>query len=83
MPFIQITIAEGHDAATKRALVTRVSAAAAAAETWVTSDRLVAASCPSAMVICMNGMGAAPFRDGGQVTDLVNPPSTSMTCPVI
>ena len=31
MPFIQITIAQGHDAATKRALVTRVSAAAAAA----------------------------------------------------
>jgi 4-oxalocrotonate tautomerase family enzyme len=31
MPFIQITIAEGHDAATKRALVTSVSAAAAAA----------------------------------------------------
>ena len=31
MPFIQITIAEGHDAATKRALVTQVSAAAAAA----------------------------------------------------
>ena len=31
MPFIQITIAEGHDAATKRALVTGVSAAAAAA----------------------------------------------------
>ena len=31
MPFIQITIAEGRDAATKRALVTQVSAAAAAA----------------------------------------------------
>jgi 4-oxalocrotonate tautomerase len=31
MPFIQITIAQGHDAATKRALVTQVSAAAAAA----------------------------------------------------
>lgn len=31
MPFIQITIAEGHDAATKRALVTQVSAAAATA----------------------------------------------------
>jgi 4-oxalocrotonate tautomerase len=31
MPFIQITIAQGHDAATKRALVTEVSAAAAAA----------------------------------------------------
>ena len=31
MPFIQITIAEGHDATTKRALVTQVSAAAAAA----------------------------------------------------
>lgn len=29
MPFIQITIAEGHDATTKRALVTQVSAAAA------------------------------------------------------
>ena len=33
MPFIQITIAEGHDAATKRALVTQVSAAAAATGT--------------------------------------------------
>jgi 4-oxalocrotonate tautomerase family enzyme len=31
MPFIQITIARGHDAVTKRALVTQVSAAAAAA----------------------------------------------------
>jgi len=31
MQFIQITIAQGHDAATKRALVTQVSAAAAAA----------------------------------------------------
>jgi len=31
MPFIQITIAQGHDAATKRALVTQVSGAAAAA----------------------------------------------------
>jgi 4-oxalocrotonate tautomerase len=31
MPFIQITIAQGHDAATKRALVTQVSAAAATA----------------------------------------------------
>jgi len=31
MPFIQITIAQGHDAATKRALVTQVSAAAAEA----------------------------------------------------
>jgi 4-oxalocrotonate tautomerase family enzyme len=31
MPFIQITIARGHDAVTKRALVTRVSEAAAAA----------------------------------------------------
>jgi len=31
MPFIQITIAQGHDAAIKRALVTQVSAAAAAA----------------------------------------------------
>ena len=31
MPFIQITIARGHDAITKRALVTQVSAAAAAA----------------------------------------------------
>jgi 4-oxalocrotonate tautomerase family enzyme len=31
MPFIQITIAQGHDATTKRALVTQVSAAAAAA----------------------------------------------------
>jgi 4-oxalocrotonate tautomerase family enzyme len=31
MPFIQITVARGHDAATKRALVTQVSAAAAAA----------------------------------------------------
>ena len=31
MPFIQITIAQGHDAETKRALVTQVSAAAAAA----------------------------------------------------
>lgn len=31
MPFIQITIARGHDAAAKRALVTQVSAAAAAA----------------------------------------------------
>lgn len=30
MPFIQITIAEAHDAATKRALITGVSAAAAA-----------------------------------------------------
>jgi len=30
MPFMQITIAEGHDAPTKRALVTQVSAAAAA-----------------------------------------------------
>lgn len=31
MPFIQITIARGHDAVTKRALVTQVSEAAAAA----------------------------------------------------
>ena len=31
VPFIQITIAQGHDAETKRALVTQVSAAAAAA----------------------------------------------------
>ena len=31
MPFIQITVAQGHDAATKRALVTQVAAAAAAA----------------------------------------------------
>ena len=31
MPFIQITIARGHDAVTKCALVTQVSAAAAAA----------------------------------------------------
>ena len=31
MPFIQITIARGHDAVTKRGLVTQVSAAAAAA----------------------------------------------------
>jgi 4-oxalocrotonate tautomerase len=31
MPFIQITIAQGHDAVTKRALVTQVSAAASAA----------------------------------------------------
>jgi 4-oxalocrotonate tautomerase len=31
MPFIQITIARGHDAVTKRALVTQVSAAAAGA----------------------------------------------------
>ena len=31
MPFIQITIARGHDAVTKRTLVTQVSAAAAAA----------------------------------------------------
>jgi 4-oxalocrotonate tautomerase family enzyme len=31
MPFIQITIARGHDAVTKRALVIQVSAAAAAA----------------------------------------------------
>ena len=31
MPFIQITIARGHDAVTKRALVTQVSAAAEAA----------------------------------------------------
>lgn len=30
MPFIQITIAEAHDAATKRALITGVSVAAAA-----------------------------------------------------
>jgi 4-oxalocrotonate tautomerase family enzyme len=31
MPFIQITVARGHDAVTKRALVTQVSEAAAAA----------------------------------------------------
>jgi len=35
-------------------------AAAAAADTWVTSARLVAASCPWAMVIWMNGMAALP-----------------------
>jgi phenylpyruvate tautomerase PptA (4-oxalocrotonate tautomerase family) len=32
MPFIQIAIAEAHDAATKRALITGVSAAAAATD---------------------------------------------------
>jgi hypothetical protein len=49
-------------------------AAAAAAETWVTRARLVR--------IVSFGDGDLDERHG-QVTDLVSPPSTSMTWPVM